>query len=485
MADVTFEGQSDFDKVKRDFDALHREMVKLREENKRAKDMAKQAAQEQAAENRSLTKTLSDQVSGLFSVQSAVGFVTAAYAKLREEQAKLAADSSKVQKTLLQSVSAMGDLQNLPEIETWLKASQGVSLEQATQAYSGVSGAMPGSPLKLRQGLAQATHGAAVLFPDAMQQLGKQVGEFAGFDEQQAASRPDLVVSKVLAARHLAGDNADQLGGDDFVRSINLLKKSGMSEARAIGMATAGLENEVNPATLGLMAGKVMDRSRELIRPSGRALTAEEKLKNQFTSANDAERWRMLTSEQAVQEAELGIRNVGKAGLIDLATVDKKEAYYAHAGRQDILPGQVSALDRSEAGSEARSEQGLKADTNTVARQTAETEARAWDRIEEVKRQILHENKVGAVGKLISSWGDPIDRAVYGTPAAFAEATGNSRYIEAASPAADNDLMPLTPDQEKMIRAIERSNQTQEQIRDAIERVFSGQPAVVETRGGE
>ncbi|HEY4760949.1 MAG TPA: hypothetical protein VIH42_10255 [Thermoguttaceae bacterium] len=240
----------------------------------------------------------------LTGVAGIVGSIKIATSEWLSHLKEVGQEQEKIRK---QFGSIFGRTQDLPfaaQIEDWSFKVKGLSKGQTLHLFEGVSSANQDLQLKQRQKIVEA---AAPLMPiigeENLQTFGRQIGKFA---EIRPGLSPEAIVGLSLKARQIAGEHAEELAGNKARRVMGTLTAAGMEPETAMAMMISGMKAGQVRAGAVISAAEAIDKEWKKEKPKGAPLTAEQKAKNRFATADKAERLRLLHQDKEVREAILG-----------------------------------------------------------------------------------------------------------------------------------------------------------------------------------
>ena len=196
-----------------------------------------------------------------------------------------------------------GDLKNLPAIEDWAYKVPGLTSGQALDLFGGITGAAPGAGLGRRQGMVESAADIFPLINSDLSGFGRLTGKVGAAMPQLA---PGQAVGVALKMRQLAGEHAEDLASDRSRRVLGSLMAAGMAQEEAIATMIVGYEGGQTRAGAVMKAAEEIDKDLKPVRPHGRPLSAEEKAKNRFATADRSERWNLLKTDKEVRQAVMG-----------------------------------------------------------------------------------------------------------------------------------------------------------------------------------
>jgi hypothetical protein len=248
---------------------------------------------------------------GLSVVGAGVAVASAAYGQWSAKTKQLSEDHRKLAGDIITAAIASGNVANAAKIEAFTKAGGGATSAQRLASLSGVQSSIPLAGLSRQTAIAGevARMAPAMRDPEALRQFGSIAGQVG--DIMPGASAGD-VADVATTLRNRAGGNLEKLGGDKFQAAMKRMVATGSSPEEAFGTALAAVDANINPATMGTLAGIVGASSEELMPGRGEkgALASDER---RLAAASGAERVSMLRSNQQLAEKVLG-----KSGALEL-----------------------------------------------------------------------------------------------------------------------------------------------------------------------
>lgn len=356
--------QLEVDKLKKKFDDLNNTTKRHHDDTKKGFASVTSKINEGVA-------SLGKMALSLFTVDRAIGVVTAEYEDWIAQSQKLADNHDHLHKSIIATLSAAGQLAHAADFEERARSVPGATASQFRTAFGAIQQSAPGLGYERQVELATQAAPLAVLGVD-MQQFGAALGDIAEANPQKTAK--DLV-DLADAVRRMTGDKFGEISGDSTQRIVAELQGAGMEGTRALGLMVAGRQANLSPKTMETLALALASQEG----PKGGKLTADDRLNNKFLAIQGPEaRLAALQGNAAMARAVLGDGYDTRLGLLTPAAIAGTAGELA---RPAPAAGQIAALPASRAGAEAGMEQFLtRQDDQQRERAEREAAVKAIDR---------------------------------------------------------------------------------------------------------
>lgn len=200
----------------------------------------------------------------------------------------------------------------------------------ATTALREVAGAIPAESPERQEQVA----GAAARFAPITEiaSFSRLLGELADALPNRTG---DQLAGLGIVLQQKAGNDADQLTNEGFLRAMKILQGSGaMTPEQSLGFGVAAMQADVPVKLLETIAAAIEDPG-EPAKRAGRRLTPEEAAKDRFARTGTAEeRAKLFMSDEAIQKAILGTK--GAAQFRQIAAAGDTQKIIEELQRTDM-----------------------------------------------------------------------------------------------------------------------------------------------------
>lgn len=421
MSEIVTKFSSDDKEMTAAFQRQQREIEKLREGLRRAKEDGAAAAEVHKEGSRFLSeqaKSIGNMVAGLVTVDKLAQIAREAYSDWSDDVKELADQHKTLEETLIRTITKAGQLANAPQIEKALAAIPGATRGQGAAAFGGVAGAAPGMSLGRQLAISRsiAPYGATGIDLGEYGTVAGKVAELA--PGKSAGDIADLVAS----LQQQAGADFGEFGNANTMRAVQSLLSSGAVKTpeEALGLGISAHGANLKPGILTDIARAVtesVDQSK---------LRTPEMLA--YQNASPAQRMAMLRGNEAVRRSMLGDNAVmmqmmpGGAGPAE---------QLAQAQRGDLASGLIGGLASSSAGARAAMAQGTAVERDVQAQGF-------WGRQGDYKRSIDESMKAAGYTGMGGYFSRSGQTALYSAETAFGGADPELSAIKALREAQEN-----------------------------------------------
>jgi hypothetical protein len=352
MSQAKLEITGDTQHAQRENDKLTKQVAKLREEVRQLGQQSKKSAKESHDAFSAAGSNLAKTITGMVTVEAGVSAVVGLYSNWRAEVDKLTAAHDKLTANIVKTAAATGNLGRGADLERFVKGQRGVTREQATEAFLGVAGAGVDMSFERKAAIAglvakQAPTGVK------LQEAGSLAGDLGElFGDKSAGDVVDLATK----SRAMAGDKAQQLGSDEFMRAMRGMVSAGMTPEQAMGRALGALDNDQNLKQFTAL-GSALTAGQGTY-GQDRKDTAAEKA---FDKATPQERIKMLENDPALARKVLGGTGGFKLQQSDGGGLEARVSALKDAQTENFAQQQLGQLGTFESGREALEEQEIAA----------------------------------------------------------------------------------------------------------------------------
>lgn len=299
--------------VEKAFQKLAREHQQLKDDLRKISQVSRQASKDQESALQTHLGSVTQWAGGLIGVAAAGAQVVDIYREWNSEQKHLTEQTRKLNTEIIKSIAASGDLAQGQRIRQSLENVPGATPEEAFAAFQKIRERNTGADLGRVLDITKEVAPLSQAFPP--DQLGTLVGELADLMPKKESG--DLVdfATTVIAQ---AGDDADKLVEDSFLRSVKILEQAGLSVEEGFGLGLAALEAHLSPKIIEQMAALVeappdVPHGKEARTPEGQA-------KAKFAAMSKEQRLQALLNDETMRRALLPGVKANQMGILSANT---------------------------------------------------------------------------------------------------------------------------------------------------------------------
>ena len=325
---------------------------------------------------------------GYITVSKAIEVATAGYDKYWKAAKEAAEVEDRIEKALVKTATAAGQIANLKNLEQFLKTPGvpgGATREQVQTTYQGVSEGAPMEPFERQKAM---TRQAARIAPlvggdlEKMRQFGTAVGRFS---EAFPDKTPEQLANLAYKARTMVGaEEAEQLSDREFQRLLRRGQLAGIPAEEILAMGVTAIKNKERVRSVTTLMEKILEPTEPPARHPGKRPTPKEEIETRWAKAPPLERLVMAREDEKVRATMLGAKGIAISAGMPPAQVAANLAIL----RSGTLSEDVKELAKSETGQEVLRDQKI-AVKKDVEIQKVEFVGKAKDAMERFRERKL------------------------------------------------------------------------------------------------